>query len=265
MIERLLCRKQNMKPADQANWWKIINNIDHYVSRTSVEGATQIVRQKILSITQGKRAAYSWSGGKDSLVIADICQSIGITKCQCIITDVEYPKWESYMRLNAPPVCKMVEVGFGLSYLREHPEMNFPRGKTFQKWYQMVQRNNFTAYMKDENLDVLILGHRTIDGNVCGINGIRRNASGGILYAPLHAWSHEMLFAYLFYHGIELPFIYKWKNGFYQGTHWWPARKVDSVEQGYQEVYEIDKSVVINAAAVLPSAKKFLESVKNNV
>ena len=262
MKSRLLCRKQSMKPTDQAAWWNIIRNIGNYVGRDEVEAAAQIARNRILSMTAGKRAAYSWSGGKDSLVLADLCRSVGITKCQCLITDVEYPAWERFLRLNAPSGCEMVEVGFGLHYLQEHPEMIFPTGKTFQKWYKMVQQNNFISYIKRANLDVVILGHRTIDGNICGTGGVRERPGGGVLYAPIYDWSHELLFAYLHYHNIELPFIYEWKDGFYQGTHWWPARKVESVEQGYREVYEIDKTVVINAAAVLPSAKKFLESEK---
>ncbi|MBO6303964.1 MAG: phosphoadenosine phosphosulfate reductase family protein [Selenomonadaceae bacterium] len=262
MKSRLLCRKQSIKPADQAKWWKIINSISEYVSQKDVEIATQIVRQRILSMAAGRRVAYSWSGGKDSLVIADICQSVGITKCQCILTDVEYPAWEAFMKLNAPPGCEMINIGFDLRYLQEHEEMIFPKGKEMQKWHKMVQQNNFISYMKRENLDIVILGHRIIDGNICGAGGVRKSSHGGILYSPIFDWSHELLFAYLFYNNIELPFIYKWKDGFFQGTHYWPSRIANSVEEGYRDVYEIDPSIVIKASKILPSAKRFLEDRK---
>ena len=100
----------------------------------------------------------------------------------------------------------------------------------------------------------MITGHRFIDSNDnSGKNGIRRKTGGKILYAPIFDWTHEMLFAFLHYHKIELPFIYKWYRGFFYGTHVWAER------QNYEQVYEIDSQVVIDAAKVLPSAKEFLK------
>lgn len=262
MKTQMLGRKQNMKPTDQDIWWNVVRNINKYVSRDDVEVATEIARKRIASIAKGRRVAYSWSGGKDSLVLADICKSVGIMKCQCILTNVEYPAWEAFLKLNAPPGCEMVQTGIGLQYLRDNEDMIFPRGKKRQKWHKIVQQNNFIDYLKRGKLDVVILGHRTIDGNVCGKDGIRKRPDGGILYSPLFDWSHELIFAYLFYHGIELPFIYRWKNGFRQGTQFWPSRNVPNVMQGYREVYEIDASIVEKAAEVLPSAKKFLEELQ---
>ena len=98
---------------------------------------------------------------------------------------------------------------------------------------------------------------------MCGNEGVRLQKDGKILFAPIYDWTHELLFAFLHYNKIELPFIYKWHRGFYNGTHCWTERKVDSLEQGYHEVFEIDSSVVIKTAEKLPSAKKFLEEMKN--
>ena len=60
-----------------------------------------------------------------------------------------------------------------------------------------------------------------------------------------------------------MPPIYDWKNGYLCGTHPWPARQwTKSIENGWQEVYEIDKSIVIDASEHIDSAKKFLEGLK---
>ena len=109
----------------------------------------------------------------------------------------------------------------------------------------------------------MILGHRTIDGNVCGKDGVRVQRQGGILLAPIFDWTHELLFAYLHYNKIELPFVYKWPRGFRHGTHNWAERSMDDIDEGYREVYKIDPSVVIQAAEKLPSARKFLEELNN--
>lgn len=60
---------------------------------------------------------------------------------------------------------------------------------------------------------------------------------------------------------LALPPIYGWKNGYRCGTHPWPSRMyMQSVDQGYREVYEIDPSIVTAAAEKLSSARHFLES-----
>ena len=130
-------------------------------------------------MTESKKASYSWSGGKDSLVIAELCQSVGIYKCQCFFTELEFPVWKKFLLENAPAGCEFVNVGFGLDYLVEHPEMIFPRGQLATQWAIQVQRKQFLRNLLNNDIDVLITGHRVIDSNNnCGQNGIRRKSKG---------------------------------------------------------------------------------------
>lgn len=262
-MKRVLGRKQSMKPADEKVWWDVINNIEEYVSREELARATDIARARILKMTSGKKAAYTWSGGKDSLVISDLCQSVGITACQCFYTGLEFPAWKKFLFENAPTGCEMIYVHFDLDFLARHPEMIFANGRTSQIWNKKIQQEHFRKYLHDKKIDVVIIGHRTIDGNVCGKNGIRFQRQGGTLYAPIFDWSHELVFAYLHYKGIELPFMYKWIRGFRHGTHNWAERSTPTLNEGYREVYAIDPLVVIQAAEKLPSARKFLEEMKS--
>lgn len=262
-MKRVLGRKQSMKPADEKIWWEVINNIEDYVNREEVARATDTARARILKITSGKKAAYTWSGGKDSLVISELCQSVGITACQCFYTGLEFPAWEKFLFDNAPAGCEMIYVNFDLDFLAQHPEMIFANGRISQIWNRKIQQEHFRNYLQDKGLDVVILGHRTIDGNICGKNGVRIQKNNGILYAPIYDWSHELVFAFLHYNRIELPFIYKMPRGFRHGTHNWAERSTPTVKEGYREIYEIDPSIVIQAAEKLPSARKFLEEMKN--
>lgn len=81
-------------------------------------------------------------------------------------------------------------------------------------------------------------------------------------YSPLAAWSHEEILAYIHYHKLAIPPIYGWKNGFLCGTHPWPARQwTGSIENGWEEVYEIDQDIVKKAAEFIESAAEFLKSL----
>lgn len=256
-MKKVLGRKQSMTEADEIKWWNVINHIEDYVSFEEVKQVTQIAYARILNLTRDKKAAYCWSGGKDSLVISELCRNLGIYDCQCFLTDLEFPDWKNFLLTNAPSNCEFIDTGFDLNFLAEHTELLFAEGKLEQFWNKNIRQKFLKKYIHDKNLEVLILGRRIIDGNVCGKDGILRQSKSGIVYSPIYDWSHELLFAFLHYNNIPIPFIYKWRRGFYFGTHLWCER------YSYNEVYEIDPSVVIKAAEKIPSAKAFLESLNN--
>lgn len=116
-------------------------------------------------------------------------------------------------------------------------------------------------YFKAHNLDVLILGRRRADGNYVGNkSNIYTNAQGVTRYSPLADWTHEQILAFIHYNHLETPPIYSWPNGYVCGTHPWPARTGTGTEEnGWREIYGIDKNIVAAAADYFPLAKKCLE------
>ncbi len=127
-----------------------------------------------------------------------------------------------------------------------------------------MQHKAQRCYFKQNNLDVLLLGRRRADGNFVGRgDNIYMDSKGVSRYSPLADWSHEQILAYIHYHKLALPPIYDWKNGYLCGTHPWPARQWTGSEQnGWQEIYDIDKDIVITAADKLESARIFLREVQ---
>lgn len=221
--------------------------------------------EKIEKKTRGQKSAYAWSGGKDSLVLGDICRKAGIIPCVLVICDLEYRAFMEWVEAHKPPELAIINTGQDLKWLAAHQHMLFPQtSKHASQWFQIVQHRGQAKYFKEHGLDMLLLGRRRADGNYVGKgDDIYTNRQGITRYSPLSDWTHEQILAYVHYHALEMPPIYGWKNGYQCGTHPWPARQwTGSVENGWAEIQEIDGSIVEEAAEHIESAKSFLRSLK---
>lgn len=258
-MKTILGRKQRIP---NERWQEALDRIEELVTPAELEKAVKTVKADIRKHVNGKKAAYCWSGGKDSLVLSDICRQVDVTDCMFAHTELEYPAFLGWCLTNLPQGCEVINTGQDLDWLARHQEMIFPKGKELNAWYSGVQRAAFTKYFFDHQLDLIMVGHRKADGNVCGPDNVIRKNSGEVRYAPLANWPHEMILAYIHYHQLKLPPIYGWKNGFRCGTHPWPSRMyMEDLRQGYSEVWEIDPEIIKGAAEKIDSARAFLEEV----
>lgn len=259
-MNNILGRKQRIKNSE---WLNAMENIESLVSKKDLESLVKETVADIKKKTKGKKAAFAWSAGKDSLVLGQICHMAGINACVLVVCNLEYPAFLKWVEGNKPPELEIINTGQDLRWLSNHPHMLFPQeSKTAAQWFHIVQHRGQARYYKDHELDVLLLGRRRADGNYVGKGeNIYTNGQGVTRYSPLSEWSHEQVLAFIHYYNVALPPIYEWKNGYLCGTHPWAARQwTGSVENGWKEVYEIDRSVVKEAAEHIPSAKAFLES-----
>ena len=258
----MLGRKQNISNAD---WLNVAAQIEELISWQELKAAVDLVVADIKNKTAGKKAAYAWSGGKDSLVLGHICEQAGIVDSMLAVCDLEYPAFLKWLMANKPSGCAVINTGQNLDWLAKHTEMLFPQNSAVAgRWFAKVQHKAQRCYFKQNNLDVLLLGRRRADGNFVGRgDNIYMDSKGVSRYSPLADWSHEQILAYIHYHKLTLPPIYDWKNGYLCGTHPWPARQWTGSEQnGWQEIYDIDKDIVITAADKLESARIFLREVQ---
>lgn len=256
----VLGRKQKYKTEDA--WRNAVACIEELVTPEECEQYADMTVERISAATAGKNAGYAWSGGKDSLVLADLCQRAGVTQCALFLTKLEFPVFEAWLLEHKPEGCEVLRFDFDLDFLAAHPELIFPKGKEMQRWNVIMQRGSQISYIHRNELDILLTGHRRIDGNTCGKDGIITRKSGETIYAPLFDWPHEAILGYIHYHKIPMPPIYDWPRGYRNGTHFWPYRNCESRADGWHEVYEIDPSVVEAAAEKIPEARAFLEGVR---
>jgi 3'-phosphoadenosine 5'-phosphosulfate sulfotransferase (PAPS reductase)/FAD synthetase len=256
-----LVRKQSSK---NEAWVEAMKNIETLVPKAELDKVVKSTLAAIRKVIKGKKVAYGWSGGKDSIVLGHLCEQLGVADCMIAVCDLEYPMFIKWINENKPKGCTVVNTGQNMAWLIKRPDLLFPDNVKVNRWYAAVQHAAQTKYFKDNTLDYLILGRRRADGNyVGGSDGIYTNGKGVTRYSPLAAWKHEHILAYIHYNNLLVPPIYDWVNGYLCGTHPWAARQyTGSVENGWREVYSIDPTIVETAAAHIESARAFMEGLQ---
>ena len=256
-----LRRKQSAKNDE---WIAVSRSIEDSVSRSDIEKLAKDTVKEIKTFSKGKKVAYAWSGGKDSIVLAELCRQARVTLSMCGICDLEYPAFEKWIRDHAPEGCVIINTKQDIKWLANHQGMLFPQNsQKAARWFSIVQHRAQQKFFEDNELDAIILGRRKADGNYVGANSVYTNRMGVTRYSPMADWKHEDVLAYIHYFKLELPPIYDWKNGYLCGTHPWPARQwTGSIENGWREIYDIDAGIVIKASEYIESAKAFLKEVQ---
>lgn len=258
-MEKVLGRKQSIRNED---WINAMQHIEDLVKKEELDVLVDQTVSEILEQTEGKKVAFAWSGGKDSLVLEKVCEMAGIHDCLMAVCDLEYLAFVEWVESHKPKKLEIINTGQDMDWLLKHQNMLFPqKSNVAAQWFHMVQHRGQARYYKAHDLDMLLLGRRRADGNYVGKgSNIYTDGKGVTRYSPLSDWSHEAILAFIHYHKVPVPPIYEWKNGYSCGTHPWPARQwTGSVENGWKEVFEIDRRIVIDAAKTIPSAREFLE------
>lgn len=256
----MLGKKQCISNND---WHVAVRSISKTVPREYLDRLISRTANDIRKTVRGQSAAFAWSGGKDSLVLEQLCYLAGIRECVLVVSDLEYPAFMRWVANHKPHMLEIVNTGQDLQWLARNIDMLFPQDSaTAAKWFHIVQHRGQAQYFKASKCDVLILGRRKTDGNYVGKGSNIYTSAGGITrFSPLAQWRHEDILAFIYYFNIPLPPFYGWPNGYCCGTHPWAARQwTRSVHNGWHEVYSIDSSIVTEAARYIDSAKEYLDS-----
>ena len=217
-------------------------------------------REKIRRKIQKKTVAVSWSGGKDSIVLEHLCRGLEIKKNFWVRCNLEYQQAIDWVKQNAPEDLEIVNTGQDLAWLAKNQHLLFPQhAEVASVWFKQVQNTGQQRYFEEKNLDMILVGRRTKDGNDPDEEGMDIDEHSVGRYAPIHDWSHEDVLVYMEYFDIDWPPFYFWTNGFQVGTGPWAAREyTGSIQNGWQEVYEIEPEIVARAAYYIESAAEFL-------
>jgi 3'-phosphoadenosine 5'-phosphosulfate sulfotransferase (PAPS reductase)/FAD synthetase len=259
----LAVRKQT---ADNAVFVQMWQHAKALTGRDYIEAKADRTAQEIKRFWAGKRCWFGWSGGKDSIALAEVCRRAGITHCCFAMTRLEYPAFLSWVTENMPEDLEVVQTGLDLNWLCQNLGMLFPQdAATAAKWFGKVQHTAQRFVVHRYSLDGMILGRRREDGNYIGPKGANWYERQGVLrHSPMADWTHAEVLALIAWRNLPMPPIYTWPNGFVVGTGAWAARQyTGSIANGWREVDSIDPSVVQTAATRIVSARKFLETKRS--
>lgn len=255
----MLGRKQNIKNEE---WLAAVASIEETVSQQEIDELTAATINEIQKRIGENKAAYAWSGGKDSIVLGHICEQAGVSASLIGVCNLEYPAFMRWIEDNKPDCCEVINTGQDLEWLATHQWMLFPENSgVAARWFAIVQHAAQRKYFQEHEVNILLLGRRKADGNFVGRgDNIYTDGKGVTRYSPLADWRHEDILAYIHYHRLPLPPIYGWQNGYKCGTHPWPARQWTK-GNGWAEAYAIDPSIVEEAAEHIPAAADYLKEV----
>lgn len=262
----MLVKKQNIKTNQE---W-----LDAYKKCTSLYSFDDIKKLEAITISLIERISKKYKNicsgyiaGKDSIVLNHILNKTNIKFTPIMWRGInEYPSMKEWVDNNKPSnLIEEVIDKYSLEFLEKHPDYLFCKNKTRQQWMATKwerQRKDIKKY----GFDLFITGRRLKDGNQCGNieNNFIVNKNGYDVFSPLGAWNNEQLLAYIKYNDLDLPPFYKYDRGFLIGSiamgEWTERAVLDKTEKEvWDEIYLIDKSIVIEASKTLTSAKKYLE------
>lgn len=100
-MNKILGRKQRIKNED---WIEALGKIEELVTKAELDKQVKKTVSEIKQKTKGKKAAFAWSGGKDSLVLEKVSQMAGIQSCVLVICNLEYQAFTEWVEAHKPPI-----------------------------------------------------------------------------------------------------------------------------------------------------------------
>lgn len=263
--KKMLNRKQNI--TDNSEWLAAYEHSTELYDIKAIKHLEETTIAHIRHMTAlYKNICSSWISGKDSVVLQNVLEKSGIAFTPIMWRGInEYPALKNWINEHKPHgLIEEIIDKYSLEFLEKHPQYLFCKGNTRTKWMSTKWERQRTD-IKKHDFDLFITGRRIKDGNQCGTkaNGYISSKVGYDVYSPLAEWNAEQLLAYIRYNNIELSPFYSWDRGFLIGSiamgEWTERAAMNKTEnEVWDEIYEIDPSIVIKASMTLTSAKKYL-------
>ena len=88
------------------------------MSKKELDSLVKKTVKDIKEKCKGKKAAYAWSAGKDSLVLGEICEKAGIDQSVLVRCNLEYPAFIAWIEQNKPSNLEIINTGQDMEWLK---------------------------------------------------------------------------------------------------------------------------------------------------
>lgn len=130
----MLGRKQSVRKNE--DWKNALDHIEETVSKKELDSLVKKTVKDIKEKCKGKKAAYAWSAGKDSLVLGEICEKAGIDQSVLVRCNLEYPAFIAWIEQNKPSGLEVINTGQDMEWLKKHQDMLFPdKSNKAAQWF----------------------------------------------------------------------------------------------------------------------------------
>ena len=136
----MLGRKQSVR--NNEDWKNALDHIEEAVSKKELDSLVKKTVKDIKEKCKGKKAAYAWSAGKDSLVLGEICEKAGIDQSVLVRCNLEYPAFIAWIEQNKPSGLEVINTGQDMEWLKKHPDMLFPDKSSGFTLYSIEDRRD---------------------------------------------------------------------------------------------------------------------------
>lgn len=92
----MLGRKQSVR--NNEDWKNALDHIEETASKKELDSLVKKTVKDIKEKCKGKKAAYAWSAGKDSLVLGEICEKAGIDQSVLVRCNLEYTQYMKQLK-----------------------------------------------------------------------------------------------------------------------------------------------------------------------
>lgn len=112
----MLGRKQSVR--NNEDWKNALDHIEETVPKKELDSLVKKTVKDIKEKCKGKKAAYAWSAGKDSLVLGEICEKAGIDQSVLVRCNLEYPAFIAWIEQNKPSGLEIINTGQDMEWLK---------------------------------------------------------------------------------------------------------------------------------------------------
>ena len=250
----MLGRKQSVR--NNEDWKNALAHIEETVSKKELDSLVKKTVKDIKEKCKGKKAAYAWSAGKDSLVLGEICEKAGVDQSVLVRCNLEYPAFIAWIEQNKPSGLEVINTRHSMEWLPEGGAIR-PDG-TIRPFVAIAK------YMSGDNADGVASSISGVSPkNYSFQSSLTKFRAKGTQYCAETSQDSERMARLM-----EIAFATRHSQSVMAGCNWWWTQATATVQENDAERIIISKSaakeLVVGGTVSIGNANSLTSEGKAN-